>query len=295
MWTPQTKRFVNPKTQAKASPQEQFEYSLKFYEAKDYPAALREFKKLVRTYPQSTLAPEAQYYIGLSLEELESYYEAFLAYQKVIDIHPSSDKVDAVIEREYKIAELFSAGQKQKILGLELLPARNKAIEIYKKVVENNPYGHYGPLAQFKLGILYKEFGNYQEAVSAMEQVVKNYPDNKLAIDARLQIAQMSDAYSLKPGYDQSITSKAVSDFEELIKTDLKPEQKKEVESSLKLLREKEAESNFKTAEFYERRRELKSAIIYYEEIIKNFPDTTWANKAAERIEILKKQKTDNY
>lgn len=290
VWTPETKRFVNPKAAIKQDAKSQFEYALKFYDEKDYPASIREFKKVITHFPQSSYAMESQYYIGLSLEALSKNYEAYLAYQKLIDVYPASQHIDEVIEREYKIAELFYSGKKQKGLGFGTFLSKDKAIEILKKVVENSPYGKYGAIAQYKLGLIYKEMRNYEEALSNMELVVKNYPDKKIADDARLQLAEISSIYSLGAEYDQSATNKAISEFEKVLKENPDTQQKEEIGSSLESLKDKDAESNFKIAGFYERTRELKSAIIYYEDIVKNFPGTGWAAKAAERIEILQKQ-----
>ncbi|MBM3254518.1 MAG: hypothetical protein FJZ16_09715, partial [Candidatus Omnitrophica bacterium] len=65
IWTPESGKWVNPKYAVKDSPEEQFEYAMAYYIAKDYKKSLSEFEKLVRYYPLSRFAPEAQLYIGL--------------------------------------------------------------------------------------------------------------------------------------------------------------------------------------------------------------------------------------
>jgi outer membrane protein assembly factor BamD (BamD/ComL family) len=64
-----------------------------------------------------------------------------------------------------------------------------------------------------------------------------------------------------------------------------------EAKKVLKELKEKKAQSLFKIAKFYERQKLYKSAVIYYEEIVKKYPKTSWAPKALERIEELKREK----
>ena len=53
-------------------------------------------------------------------------------------------------------------------------------------------------------------------------------------------------------------------------------------------LKDREAENGYQVAQFYESRRMNESAIIYYEDIIKNYPDTQWAKKAQERLNEIK-------
>ena len=82
IWTPETKKWVNPKYAPKATPKEQLLYALDFFEAKEYKRALTEFKKIIKYYKRSEAASEAQYYIGRCYENLGNPYHAFEAYQK---------------------------------------------------------------------------------------------------------------------------------------------------------------------------------------------------------------------
>ena len=157
IWTPKTGKFVNPKYAVKDTPDAQLDWAIGFHDAGDNKRAISEFQKLIEHYPNSVHAPLAQYYIGRSYEEIEDYYEAFRAYQKTIEKYPYSERVDEIIERQYKIGSMFFEGQKAKIMGMKILPAMDKAVEILLKVVENAPYGKYADMAQYKLGEAYKK------------------------------------------------------------------------------------------------------------------------------------------
>ena len=67
IWTPKTKKFINPKSLPKSTPKEQFEYAKSFYDIKKYEDAIREFRKVLKSYPKSFEASESQYYIGLAV------------------------------------------------------------------------------------------------------------------------------------------------------------------------------------------------------------------------------------
>jgi outer membrane protein assembly factor BamD (BamD/ComL family) len=45
-------------------------------------------------------------------------------------------------------------------------------------------------------------------------------------------------------------------------------------------IKEKEAENSFVIAQFYGKQKNFKAARIYYKEVVKNYPDTSWSPKA---------------
>lgn len=290
IWTPKSGKWVNPKYAPKGTPREQYDWAMQFYLAKDYSRAISEFKKMVKVYPQSELAPDAQYYIGRSYEERREYYAAFLAYQKVIDVYPRSELTDEIIERQYRIGNLYYSGQKAKLLGMEILPAIEKALEIFEKVVANAPYGKYADLAQFKIGECFKKNSQFKEAAEAFAKVVNDYPKSLLYEQARYETAYCTYKMSFKASYDQEPTEEAIKEFEEFVKSGQAGDTIKEADIALTKLQEKKAESLYNTARFYERSGHYESALIYYKEAVDNYPKTSWAKKAFSKVTELEKR-----
>lgn len=118
IWTPKTGKWVNPKNLPKDNPGEQFAFAKSFFDVHKYEDAKREFRKLLKAFPKSAEAAESQYYLGLTEEKQGKYYEAYQAYQMVIDKYPFSERIQEIIELEYKIAERFMSGEKRKALGV---------------------------------------------------------------------------------------------------------------------------------------------------------------------------------
>lgn len=290
IWTPKTGKWVNPKLAVKATPKEQFDSAKGLYDIKSYEDAKREFKKLLKSYPKSSEAAEGQYYLGLIEEAQGNLYEAFQAYQKVIDKYPFSQRIQEIIEREYKIGETFMAGAKRKTLGLAL-PVENPAVEIFTKVVENSTYGPLAAKAQYKLGLVLKGLGQYYEAEDAFNKVISNYPDSEWAPAAKFQIASTRAAVSRSPDYDQGATKDAKQKFEEFIQEHPDAVLSRQAEDNIQQLRNKEAEGSYNIAGFYEKQRDYKAAEIYYNDIINNYPDSLWAAKALARLQIIEKRK----
>jgi len=291
IWSPESKKWVNPRHAPKGTPRKQYDWGMQFYLAKDYPKAISEFKKLIKGYPQSELSPDAQYYIGRCHEERRAYYAAFLAYQKVIDIYPRSELTDEIIERQYKIGNLYFSGQKEKVFGIALIPAIDRALEIFRKVVDNAPYGNYAELAQFKIGECYKKAKQHKEAAEAFGKIVSDYPKSLLYEQAKYEVAFCTYKMSLNPNYDQGPTEEAIREFEEFVKIRDRNDTVDGAGQALLRLQEKKAESLYSTAYFYERSKHYDSAIIYYRDVLDNYPKTSWAKKAFNKITEIEKRR----
>ena len=290
IWTPKSGKWVNPKTAAKATPQEQFDLAKGLYDAKNYEEAEREFKKVLNKFPKAKEAAESQYYLGRIEEDRENLYEAYLAYQKVIDKYPFSERIQEINEREFKIAEAFMGGYKRKALGITL-PVESPAIEIFTKVIENSNYGPLAAAAQYKLGLVLKGLMRYYEAEDSFNKLIANYPDSEWVEAAKFQIASCRASLSKGPDYDLGATREAKEKFERFVKEHPDAVLSHDAEKNIAGLSEKEAESYYNIARFYEKQKEYASARIYYNEIITRYSSSPWSAKALERMQIMEKEK----
>jgi outer membrane protein assembly factor BamD (BamD/ComL family) len=287
VWTPET-GWVGPSGPVKGTPEEQLAYAMEFFDRKQYDDARRELKKLLKKFKDSREAAEAQYYFARCREEEGDYYAAFKDYRKTLQTYPSTKRFDEILEREYQIANLFLSGTKRKVFGAAaLLPARHKAIEIYQAIVEDGPFSEYGQLAQYKLGMAHLQMKDYEEAVSAFEQLISRYPDSPLVDDARFQIAQASLKGTFKAGYDQSPTDLAVRELEGFLKEYPESDLSTDADDRLGELKARRAEHELEVGRFYERRGKPAAARIYYETVVHQFGQTPSAEQAAARLEAL--------
>jgi outer membrane protein assembly factor BamD (BamD/ComL family) len=271
VWTPKAKTFVNPKVAAKDTPREQFEWAMHFFKEKDFKRAAEEFVKLTRSYKDSDLAPEAQYYAGRSYEELGKYYFAFENYQKTVEKYPYTRRMEEIVEREYNIANIFQTKESPKLMDLELSLSLERSITIYKKTIENMPFGEYADKALYKMAESYRKMQKYNEAIEAYERIINDYPKSNLVPEAKYQLAYTVYEASKDPEYDQESTEIALEKFEKIAKTTPIPAIADEADKVLGRLKEKKAESLLKVAEFYEKRKKYMSALFYCNDIVEKY------------------------
>ena len=292
IWTPETKKFTNPKYAVKDSPKEQFDWAMSFYNAKDFQRAATEFEKLAKQYEFSEYASRAQYYVGLCYENMNKYYLAYQNYQKAIDNFPHIANTEEIQAREFAIANLYLSKPGPKILGTDIMAPLDRAVEIFKKIVENAPYGKFAEESQFKLGEALKKSERYEEAVQAFHKLVEDYPKSKLATQAMYEESHCAYKASLKPAYDAAATDNAIKTFEKFVYKNKDADLAKNADVTIKRLKDNVSEKSFKAAEFYEAQGKTRAAIIYYQDVIDAYPDSIFVSKAKAKIEALKTRGT---
>jgi outer membrane assembly lipoprotein YfiO len=290
LWTPKSGKWVNPKTTVRVTPKQQFDAAIVLFEKKHYDQSKQEFSKLIKAYPKSVEAAGSQYYLGRIEEATGRFYPAYQAYQKMIDKYPFSDKIQEVVEREYKIAEAFLSGEKKRSMGMGL-PLENPAVEILSKVVENSNYGPLADKAQYKIGLVLKGLERYYEAEEAFSKLIKSYPDSEWVDAAKFQIASCRAAVSKGADYDQGATKDAADRFQAFVAVHPEAALAPEAQKNISALNDKQALSDYNSGRFYERQRDLESAKIYYNEVVKNYPQSAWAVKSLERLQILERRR----
>lgn len=284
-WTPETNKWINPKFAVKDTPAEQLGYSQEFYESKEYQEAIREFRKLIKNYPRSKEAAEAQYYIGLCLEQQNQLYKAFKAYQEVLDRYPFSERSADIEEKQYAIGNRLLEGEGDRNKFVQTVVGGDyDVIDIFKTIIKNAPYGEYAASSQYRIALYLQERGLFQESRDEFEKLLNDYPGTQWAKAAKYQIAFVDAKRSSDSQYDQRTTQAAVEEFEEFIATYPDAELSQKAKEQIHKLKEKEAESNFLIASFYEKQKAYKAARAYYNTVIENFKDTSWAVKALKRM-----------
>jgi outer membrane protein assembly factor BamD len=126
--------------------------------------------------------------------------------------------------------------------------------------------------------------------VAAFEQVISRYPESPLVDDARYQIALASLKGSFRPGYDPAPTDLAIRELEAFVRAYPAGELADEARGRLAELKERRAQHEFQVAQFYEQRSRPASARIYYAAVVDEYAQSSWAPKAAARIEVLEQK-----
>jgi outer membrane protein assembly factor BamD len=286
-WTPQTGRFVNVKRLPKETPELQVEFARGLMVDGKYKDALRETGKFINFYNETDWADDNQYLRGEIKLAQADYADAAKEFQQVVAVYPDSPLFDDVIAMQYEIGGLFFEKGKANLEKKSYFAWRpfrkrpfRRAVDVYNMVIDNQPFTNEAAEAQYKIGLCHFTLEEYVEASYEYQRVVEDYAQSEWADDASYGLAMCYYNASMPPTYDQApsmLAIEAIDTFGVRYPADARGA---ELATMREEMIEKIANQRLQTAQFYEKRRRFKSARIYYNVVIDQFPGTSAASEA---------------
>lgn len=146
--------------------------------------------------------------------------------------------------------------------------------------------------AQYYLAMSHYKREEYILAAYEFDYLLKNYPTSEFSEQARFDMAMCY--YNLSPTYDldQTYTRYAITSFQLFLELYPNSSKAPEAEAKIFALRNKLAQKTFMSAEVYKKLDDYKAAIIYYDQVLKEYFETDYADDALyEKIVILADRK----
>jgi len=256
----------------------------------DIKKALADYDALQRKFPFAMSGPKAQLKIGQLNERLGDYERAFDAYGKYISKYPQGSDFDEAIQAQFNIAVRFLNGERRKVFGVKTFGSQEKAREMFGTILSEAPYSKLAPMAQFNTGLAYEKAGKPADAITAYKTVTEKYPSDPLAADAQYQIGYVYFMQRREGNYDPHVAEKAREGFEDFIANYPNSEKIPQAQDNLKLLENKVTGNTLDIAKFYDKTKNYKAAVIYYNQVIKEQPDSDAAKTAKTRIDALRNE-----
>ena len=274
----------------RARAKDQLDVAQQAFDKKDFGLAMKAARRTVRTWPLSDYAPQAQYLVGRCYEAKKADDKAFKEYQKLIEKYPKIASYNEVLERQYEIATRFLGGQWFKLWGVvPFFPSMDKTAAMYEKIIKSGPYAEVAPRAQMNIAAAREKQSDYPLAVKAYERAADRYNDKReIASEALFKSGLAYQKQAQTSEYDQSVAVQAVSTFSDFITLYPADNRIPEARRIIGTLKSEQARGSFKVAQFYEKGRHNDAALIYYNEVLLQDPESALAGQARQRIDALK-------
>ena len=254
-----------------------FQQGVTAYETGDYSGALKLFRKMQEDFPRSARAVRGWEYIALCENKLGDPYAAFEAYQEIWDNHKEFTKMSVITRNQMRIGNHYMEYKRYSV-----------AEKIFSKILENSPYGEASPAAQYSLGMAQYNLKKYGPARESFEAVCQNFPTSQLVDDSAFMLGIVDSAAAVAADYDQTSTDRAIASFRNYIREFPTAEHVGDAQAHIRALRDRKAQSLYDQAYYYDYSGHAKSAIMHYELLVSEYPDTDCADKAKLRLAALK-------
>ena len=279
-WTPQTKKWINPKLAVKETPEAQYAWADEYVAKKDYSTAIRKLEQLTEVFSDSPYAAKARYRIGEIYQLAGEKEKAFRSYQKVIDNYPGSDLVTTAVSKQFVIGGQF-ANKRQ---GGWLSFLRGDPADLLTRTVTAAPYAAEAEKALYDLGNYHFRKGNFPEAINTFDRLVQNYPESQYGPAAELKAAEAGFKLCRKQKNNEDLllnTSGRLAAFLARYPAD---KDKEKAQRLYGQTRELLAEKVMEVAQFYEKNKNRKAAKVYFEKVVNDFPETEAAKEAKKKM-----------
>ena len=287
-WTPQTGRWVNIKRMPKETAELQLEYARSLMLEGDYKKALHEVNKFAEFYGDDPLADQNQFLRAEIYMADGKLYAAAKEFQQVLSAYPATSLYDDTIAKQYEIGDRFyelgQAKLQKRWTFFRKRPLR-RAIEVYAMVIDNQPFTEAAAEAQYKLGLCHHTRGEHLEAAYEYRRVIEDYAGSEWVDEASHGLATAYYDQSLPPDYDQMPSQLAIEAIDSFTVRFPNDGRGAELGEKRQEMRNNIAQQRLQSARFYEKRRQFVSARIYYEVVVKQFPDTPAKDEAQAWLE----------
>ena len=138
--------------------------------------------------------------------------------------------------------------------------------------------------ARYDIGRAHFEREEYVTSAAEFSRLAGDLGRAELADDARFMACRSYEELAPDPQLDQEYTRAAIEHCSALAEYFADSEFAPRAAAIVERMRGRLAEKVFEAGEWYFRRRALDSAIIYFEDVFQQFPDTRWAPRALGKL-----------
>lgn len=150
----------------------------------------------------------------------------------------------------------------------------------FQRLVFSFPGQTFIDTAQYYLGMSFYKMKQHPEAIAEFRKLLSSYPSSPFADDAQFQVAICFYDQSPKYYLDQSETYDAIDEFSMFLTRYSRSPRKEEAQTKLNELYDKLAKKLYKNGELYLKLHDYEPALIYFEQVRDNYPNTEWAKYA---------------
>jgi outer membrane protein assembly factor BamD len=250
--------------------------------------AMKAYKMLLRRWPLSFFAPEAQFRLGKIQEDEADYQNSFKSFQTMVKKYPSSEFFEQALGEQYRIANLYLAGEPQRVWKIPVGPSMDKTVDMYNQIIKNAPFGTYAAQSEFKIGLAREQQRKYTDAVDSYQKVLDDYSTSAVASNAQYQIGYAWMRAASSANYDQSAARKAIEAFQDFLVRYPNSDKAAQAQDNIVKLGKEQTQGAYNIAQFYERQHDTRAAYIYYNEVVREDPNSAQAQLAKKRIQELR-------
>ncbi len=212
------------------------------------------------------------------------FTKAGRGYDKFLAAYPESKLYEAALDRQFAIATAFLAGHKRPILKVFNIKGYAEGERIMEKIGDRAGDAPIGMKAAVAIAQSLEKREKFAQAYDQWSHISSRWPTGQMGKQALLAMARCKHAAFRGPSYDDSNLISAKSYYEKFRLLYFKDAEEIDVDKILKQIDEQLAYKQFRIGEYYQKTGNKQSANLYYQMVIDNWPGSSAAKMANEKI-----------
>lgn len=267
--------------------------------AKQFQAAGKKYAKAAARWPDSALEEDAMFMLAECHFFADEYPDASKVYAKLVKKYQNTRHMDTVNKRRFSLARYWVQHQEANpdwpitpnVTAKErpLFDKFGHGVRVLDNIRFDDPTGKLADDATMAAAVAFYKQGKYARADELFTDLRRSFPNSEHQFQAHLLSLKCKLEIYQGPEYSATPMDQA----EEIVKQIHRqfPQESRQNREFLteawKKIRLNKAMHDWEMAKYYDHKKEYAAARQYYEQVRKNFSDTSLANDAAERIEKI--------
>ncbi len=258
-------------------------------------SAVKEALKQIKAEFPDRVGPDLDLFIQGELQYWRHRYGKALAkFEKMFKNYAASEFSAPALRREFDMAQAYLQGRKKTVLGIFKISGYAEGVEIMEKISDragiDEPNG-VGLNAALAVAEHYEAQEKYLEAYLKWAEIASYWETGPIGKRALYRMAEDNlaaydqHAEEKRPYYDASKLTSAKTYYQKYLALYPQDAQENDVPVKIQHLDEEMALKQFFIGQFYRRTGERQAANLYFNMVIRNWPQTEAAVAAQEALE----------
>ena len=259
-------------------------------------ASAKLFQQAAERWPGSALEEDALFLSGESYFFVDHYPLANDAYERLLKKYPNSKHLDVVEARRFSIAQFWLAWEDRAPQSFwtwnltdKARPTRSefaRAVKVFDRIRIDDPTGKLADDATIAAGNAYFTSGKYLDADNFYADLRKTFPNSEHQFRAHLLGVKAKLLSYEGPDYS-GLPLNGAEDLIKQIRRQFPQDADREREYLARAFAEvrfKKSERLWSLGQYHDRRSEFRAARFYYQQLLKDYAETPFAERARQRM-----------
>lgn len=266
---------------------------------KQYAEAAKKYKQAGKRWPDSQLQEDALFMAAECYFQIDRYPRASDTYTVLLKKYDNSRHLDMIVKRRFAIGRYWEQRGKDRAMmafnftdkTIPFWDVTGNTVAVYESIRMDDPTGPLADDATMATATTYFLKGRYEDAAYHYDLMRTEFPQSEFQPQAHLLGMQAKLLSYQGPQYDGKPLDEAkklASSIQTQFAGQLPKKELDNVAQTMKAIDAQIAERDWSTGEFYYNTKHYGAARYYYDQVVKDHPQSRFADLARARIDQVK-------